>query len=208
MRSYLTGEIHAEWLDENEDFVRTDRQDIIWNSELGTQLRDWGQSLLKELAATAEVSTGQRTWDLFLEESNLKERLEKAPSIDRTIQESVLSAARSLVTRADRDAIKIPHYRERIVSLAYAIGPHRMLLATLNEVASQEDGATDVILGLFEKARLVEIYSLGQVAQERVDAVEQLQKLISNPATVERELQTTPRGSPVDNLSGLDATKL
>lgn len=43
MRSYLTGEIHAEWLDEEEDCIRTDRQDIIWNSELGAPLREWGR---------------------------------------------------------------------------------------------------------------------------------------------------------------------
>ena len=65
MRSYLTGAIHAEWLDEDEDSIRTDRQDIIWNSDLGTPLREWGRHLLKELAAKAGVSTGQRAWDLF-----------------------------------------------------------------------------------------------------------------------------------------------
>ena len=65
MRSYLTGAIHAEWLDEDEDFIRTDRQDIIWNSHLGTPFREWGRELLKELAASAEASTGQRAWDVF-----------------------------------------------------------------------------------------------------------------------------------------------
>ena len=54
-----------------------------------------------------------------------------------------------------------------MVRLAYAIGPHTTLLTTLDEVASLAEGATDVILDLFEKARLVEMYSLGQVAQER-----------------------------------------
>ena len=75
MRSYLTGAIHAEWLDEDEDSIRTDRQDIIWNSDLGTPLREWGRDLLKELAAKAEASTGRRAWELFLEESQLDERL-------------------------------------------------------------------------------------------------------------------------------------
>ena len=171
MRSYLTGAIHAEWLDEDEDFIRTDRQDIIWNSDLGTPLREWGRDLLKELAAKAEASTGQRAWDLFLEGSQLEERLRAAHPTDRAIRDSVLRAARSLVARADRDAIRSPSYRNRMVRLAYAIGPHTTLLTTLDEVAAQVDGATDVILDLFERARLVEMYSLGQVAQERVGAV-------------------------------------
>ncbi len=196
MRSYLTGAIHAEWLDEDEDFIRTDRQDIIWNSDLGAPLREWGRDLLKELAAKAEASTGQRAWDLFLEESRLDERLRAAHPTDRAIRESVLRAARSLVARADRDAIKNSNYRDRMVRLAYAIGPHTTLLTTLDEVASQADGATDVILDLFERARLVEMYSLGQVAQERVGAVEQLRRLVSSPSTVEKQLQKLIETAP------------
>ena len=196
MRSYLTGAIHAEWLDEDEDFIRTDRQDIIWNSDLGTPLREWGRQLLKELAAKAEASTGQRAWDLFLEESHLDERLRIAHPTDGAIRDSVLRAARSLVARADRDAIKNSSYRDRMVRLAYATGPHTTLLNTLDAVALQADGATDVILDLFERARLVEMYSLGQVAQERVEAIEQLRKLISNPSTVERQLQKLIETAP------------
>ena len=196
MRSYLTGAIHAEWLDEDEDSIRTDRQDIIWNSDLGTPFREWGRELLKELAANAEASTGQRAWDLFLEESLLDDRLRTAHPNDRAIRESVLRAARSLVTRADGDAIKDPEYRGRMVRLAYAIGPHTTLLTTLDEVASLADGTTDVILDLFERARLVEIYSLGQVAQERVGAIDQLQRLVSNPSTVESQLQKLIETAP------------
>ena len=196
MRSYLTGAIHAEWLDEDEDFIRTDRQDIIWNSDFGTPLREWGRELLKELAAKAEASTGQRAWDLFLEESQLDERLKAAHPKDKAIRDSVMRAARSLITRADRDSIKNPDYRDRMVRLAYAIGPHTTLLTTLDQVASSAEGPTDVILELFERARLVEMYSLGQVAQERVGAIEQLQRLVSNPSTIEGQLQRLIETAP------------
>ncbi len=196
MRSYLTGAINAEWLDEDEDFIRTDRQDIIWNSDLGTRLREWGRELLRELAAKAEAKTGERAWDLFLEESQLDKRLKTAHPNDRAIRDSVLRAARSLITRADRDSIKNPDYRARMVRLAYAMGPHTTLLTTLDEVASSADRPTDVILELFEKARLVEMYSLGQVAQERVDAIEQLQRLVSSPSTVEQQLQLLIETAP------------
>ena len=196
MRSYLTGEIHAEWLDEDEDFIRTDRQDIIWNSDYGTPLREWGRELLKELAARAEASTSRRNWDVFLEGSQLEERLKAAHPNDRAIRESVLAAAKSLVTRADPDSIGSSDNRNRIVRLAYAMGPHSTLLATLDEVAALTHGATDMILDLFEKARVVEIYSLGQVAQERVGAIEQLQRFISDPATVEKQLQKLIETAP------------
>lgn len=196
MRSYLTGAVHAEWIDEEEDLVSTDRQDIIWNSELGNSLREWGQNLLRELAAMAETSAGRRTWDIFLEQSKLEDRLQLALPNDKVVRDSVLRAAKMLVTRADRDALENPGYIDRVIRHAFALGPHSTLLATLEEVASLADGPVDLILDLFEKARLVEMYSLGQVAQERVGAVEQLKKLISNPATVESQLQELIEKSP------------
>ncbi len=44
MRSYLVGEVVAEWLDldNGEDLVKTDRQGIIWESEYGSAFRKWG----------------------------------------------------------------------------------------------------------------------------------------------------------------------
>ncbi len=196
MRSYLTGEIHAEWLDEEEDFIRTDRQDIIWNSDLGDPLREWGRKLLKELAAKAEASAGRRNWDVFLEGTGLDERLKTAHPNDKAIRDSVLAAARSLVAKADPDSLKDSNHRDRIVRLAYAIGPHSTLLATLEEVASLTDWSANVILNLFERASLVEMYSLGQVAQERVSVIEQLERLVSESSTVERQLQKLIETAP------------
>lgn len=196
MRSYLTGEIHAEWIDEQQDLIRTDRQDIIWNSELGDTFREWGREPLKELAGRAEASARQRVWDLFLETSQLQQRLQRALPKDAAVRDAVMRAAKSLVSRADRDAVQNPKFVERVVSLAYAVGPHSSLLATLDEVASSTTETVDAILELFEKARVVEIYSLGQVAQERVESVEQLFKLVSNPATTEDQLQKLVERAP------------
>lgn len=196
MRSYLTGEIHAEWLDQDEDIVRTDRQDIIWNSELGIALRNWGQELLRELAAKAESNARRRVWDVFLENSRLQERLERAFPRDAPLRDSVLRAARALVTRSDRDSVEDTKFLDRVVGLAFAVGPHRTLLETLDEIAAKTDEPVGAILDLFEKARVVEMYSLGQVAKERVEAVEQLRRLVSARSTVEDQLQRLIESAP------------
>ena len=195
MRSYLTGAIHAEWLDDEDDLVSTDRQDIIWNSEAGNALLDWGRELLKELARKASTSTARRAWDVFLEESQLEERLASSSLHDLNVRNSVLRAAKSLVTRADRDSIKDEAYRERMVNLAFAIGPYRMLLETLDNITASESAPADVILDLFERAAVVEAYALGQIARERVESIEQLRRLISERSTSERQLQVLIEGA-------------
>ena len=196
MRSYLTGEIHAEWLDEEEDCIRTDRQDIIWNSELGTPLREWGRDLLTELARRASDSAQKRVWDIFLAKSQLQLKLERALPNDRRTREEVTRIARLLVTRADRDALNDQDFVDRIVNFAYTVGPHSSLIETLEEVASLTGEPLDAIVHLFEQARLVEIYSLGQVARGRVGSIEQLRRLVSSPVTVEHQLQKLVENSP------------
>jgi len=48
VRSYLVGEVFAEWLDldEGDDFIRSDRQGILWESDYGYALRTWGAELI------------------------------------------------------------------------------------------------------------------------------------------------------------------
>ena len=191
MRSYLMGAVAAEWLDEDEDLIQTDRQDIIWNSEKGNSLREWGQDLIRELAAKAEKSKKERTWDIFLEKSRFSERLRVVhpENKDKPLRDAVWKAARVLVADADRDSIEDPNYIKRLIRLAYAIGPHHALLALLDEIAASSDGSKDTILNLFETASMVEMYSLGQVAYERVRVIEKLRQLISDHSTEERDLQ-------------------
>jgi len=39
VRSYLVGELHADWLDEEEDLIQTDRRDILWSTNLDRHLK-------------------------------------------------------------------------------------------------------------------------------------------------------------------------
>jgi hypothetical protein len=197
MRSYLVGVIHADWLDsEEEDLIRSDRQDIIWNSEKGEAFKTWGQKLIREIAGTAEVSIRAQVWEEFLAASNLQERLMRISPSDARFRDSVTRAARLLVGRQDREAIRDSNYMERIVQLAFNLGPHQDLLATLDEIASGSPETMAGIVALFEKAQVVEIYSLGQVAEERVRAVKELERLIGSATTTEPELQSLLESAP------------
>ena len=136
-----------------------------------------------------------RVWDLFLEESQLQARLSNSPLTDETVRDSVLRAARALVSRADRDSVKDETYRERMVNLAFAVGPYKTLLESLDSITSSPTAPANVILDLFERAAIVEIYALGQIARERVESIEQLRRLISDSSTNERQLQSLIEGA-------------
>jgi len=197
LRSYLVGVIHADWLDtKEEDLIRSDRQDIIWSSEKGEALQEWGQKLIKELASNAEASIGVQVWDEFLAKSRLQERLMLVSPRDGRFRESVLRAAKLLMARQDREALRNEDYVESIVTLAFNIGPHQDLLTTLDEISSTSPETMAGLVTLFEKAQIVEMYSLGQVAHERVKAVQELERLIGSATTTEPELQSLLESAP------------
>jgi hypothetical protein len=197
VRSYVVGEVHADWLDEGEDLIRSDRQDIIWNSERGDALQSWGQGLIKEIAAGSEARLNERTWEEFLSVSKLEERLQLASPKDAGFRDSVRRAAKLLVRRNDREAIlRDPDYVQGILDLSFAIGPHEDLLRTLNEASTSTSTTLGSLIGLFSKARVAEVYSLGQVASERIRVVNQLERLINDGRTLERDLQELVEQAP------------
>jgi hypothetical protein len=194
LRSYIVGEVHAEWLDTgDDDLVRSDRQDIIWSSEKGEALRRWGQALIKNIAKRAEASVQRRGWSEFLERSQLTERLAK---VDPPLRQAVTDAARVLVQRTDREALRDPDFVESAVQLAWAIGPHRTLLEALHLAAAEGMADLPKLLDLFRQARIAEVHSLGQVARERLDALDRLRDLIRSGTTAEFELQKLIEEAP------------
>ena len=48
--SYLVGEINAEFLDDKEDLIATNRQSLIWESPQGNALKKWGTETLKNIS--------------------------------------------------------------------------------------------------------------------------------------------------------------
>ncbi|MCC0098385.1 ATP-binding protein [Streptomyces flavotricini] len=196
IRSYLVGEIHAEWLDQNEDLIRSDRQDIIWSSEVGDALKRWGQAVIKELAKRGKNALAKQVWTDFEQTTNLEERLKQEAPGDKAYQESVKQAAKLLVSDRDREAASDPKQAEKIVDLAKTIGPHKTLLEALHEVSEVSDSPLDIILGLFQKARIAEMYSLGQVASERIEVVNKLSSMINDGTTLEQPLQELLEQAP------------
>ncbi|MFE3825250.1 ATP-binding protein [Streptomyces sp. NPDC059092] len=196
LRSSIVGELHAEWLDEDEDLVRSDRQDIIWSSDLGEALSQWGQALMKELARRSEEHIRRAKTRFFMETSSLEQRLIEAAPADPVYRDSVKEAAALLVRDTDNDSLQNPEHVERISNLAMSLGPHRSLLQALREVADTTETTVDAVMDLFQKAHIAEMYSLGQVAAERLEVVAKLEALISDGRTLERPLQELIEQAP------------
>lgn len=199
IRSYLTGEIRADWLDvdTDEDLIHTGRQDILWDSEKGTAFREWGQGLLRELGKTSFAPMRERTSKIFLEKSKLEERAKKMYG-DSPVSATVLKLGKAFGVIASRESLQDQQYVDKLAEIVLSVAPHSTLVDTLTKISQAPlNEPMDVIVQIFNDAKLAEEASLGQVARERVTSIRKLEQMIeANPPVDERTLQALLESAP------------
>ena len=196
-RSYVVGEIHAEWLDSDEldDLIRTDRQAILWDSDFGNALRQWGMKLIRDVAKLAAGPRRINSATKFLIKSDIERRSE-ARYGPGAIHRAVMALSKQIGGFAHEDDLDDGEYVEGLAELVLSVAPHTALVESFKTIAGKADANMDDLLDLFGDTRIAEMASYAQIAAERVQAVEQLMAVIDDPSTVEGDLQKLIANAP------------
>jgi hypothetical protein len=191
VRSYLVGELHADWLDEWDDLIRTDRQDILWSHELGQAFEKWGQAVVKRLGTLTREPTRKKSWELFKELSKIENRIDEAfPSGgQRSIRENTLEIAKTIAKTTREDELREPEHIESVVQLSLLLGPHITLDQKLREAAETKDSPLAVITDILRTARTAELSSFGRIADDRVRVIKKVESLKDTAKTLEAAFQ-------------------
>lgn len=202
IRSYLVGEVHAEWIDDDagDDLIRTDRQDILWDSELGDALRTWGASLIRELGTAARKPRRERVKSSFLERSKIAELARKRYG-DEAIVDAAVELGEQIGGFAAEDELEDDTYVSDLSEVILSVAPHRALIGAFQEFAQQALNldapvALETLADLFGKTRVAEMASYSQIASERVRVIQELEKLLDAKTTDEAALQRIITGGP------------
>lgn len=183
MRSYLVGQVNADWLDrdDGEDLIRTDRQGIIWDSEYGNALRGWGAELIKEIGAASRAPRRKRVSDIFLEKSDIEDKA-RAKYKDVEIVDAALDLAKKIGGFAAEDELTDPNYITELSTVILNIAPHTALMDAFQRFEADLTLHGEVTIAnlqnLFGKTRVAEMASYGQIAHERVRVVRKLEKIV------------------------------
>lgn len=182
MRSYLVGQVEAEWLDldEGEDLVRTDRQDILWDSDYGQLLRRWGAELIKEIARISREPRRVRVRDEFLKKSKIEERA-RARFGDKQVSRVAVELAKKFGGFAAEDELNDAVYVEDLSQIILSVAPHQALMEAFHEFSNQAtkgDVSIEQMLDIFNKAQLAELASYAQIAAQRVRVIKELEQII------------------------------
>lgn len=192
IRSYLVGEVHADWLDqdEGEDLIKTDRQDIIWDSDYGQALKRWGKERLKELGKLSFKPRRRKVRKQFLDVANVRERAEERYG-DARVVETAMELAKQIGGLAAEDELEDEEYVSAMTDVILSVAPHQTLIEAFQEFSERAvDGSVslDSLVDLFDRTRVAEMASYSQVAAQRVRSIERLEKVIDD-AVDEQVLQ-------------------
>ena len=178
--SYIIGELHVEFVDENEDTIGTNRNALVWDTEANTALKAWGQRQVNKIArqwAEKRSEDNQRT----LEKSQLYRQFKKKAD------ELGKRRARKLADRLVRQSIQnnptaLPDELRPIIQMSLDFLEFDAFAELAAELVDADVRDTRAILGLFREWQVVEAMEMTRVAKGRIATIEKLQNLIDSDA--------------------------
>ncbi|MDT5268423.1 MAG: hypothetical protein QOH49_609 [Acidobacteriota bacterium] len=197
IRSYLVGEVTAEWLDEGEDLIRSDRQNILWDSDYGRALAQWGAGLVKQIGRISRAPRREKTRDIFLTKSDFVTRA-NARFSDREVVDAAIELAGRVGSFAAEDELEDDIYVADLVDVILSVAPHKALMEAFQDFNKQAAGGAATIeqlADLFGKTRVAELASYSQIAVERVRAIRELERIVTSKVS-ESEFQKLIADAP------------
>ncbi len=198
VRSYLVGEIHADWLDESEDLIQTDRRDILWSHELGAAFQEWGQKVVLHIGQITRDPMRQAMIQRFIEVGNVKEKVHEAfpQEEQKELRHNAIEVAKLLGKSLRGDELSDPQAVEDMVQLSLLLAPLRTLDEMLRDAADADVTPLSIVNDILRTARLAETVTFGRQVKKRLEIIHRLESLKDMVDTPEAELQKLIESAP------------
>ncbi len=198
VRSYLVGELHADWIDDDEDLIQTDRRDILWSEELGREFELWGQGIVALVGERSRGPERKKVWEDFCRTGDVLNRIERSYPGERwkPIREKTIQLARLLGERLRPAEAREKAYVDSVVLYSITLAPYVTLDDALTKAAGEEKTAMAAMTGILRTARVAELSSYGMIAEKRVNVIERVTEMKDDRGTRERELQELIEEAP------------
>ena len=198
VRSYLVGELHADWLDEDDDLIQTDRRDILWSDELGAAFEKWGQRIVQRIGTLSRDPMRKAALDMFFETGQVEERVRDAyPSNnEEPIRKQAVEVAKTFGRTVSRSNAEDREMVKDLVDLSITLAPHVTLDGMMRKAAEQTETPLAALSAILRTARIAELSSFGRIAQDRLKVIDRLETLKDHTETKEDSLQNLIEDAP------------
>lgn len=172
---YMVGEINADFLDENEDLIVSNRSSVIWDSTEGAALKEWGARKLRSIAADWGAKRKEKREKEALQDPELNKWFERLKIPEQRI-------ARKLIHAITADSTLPATRVTELVGFMKESFDYQVFREIVNEISEVPSGSDAKLISLFEEWSLIEAREVLRVAEGRLAAISQLETYIQNNA--------------------------
>lgn len=190
---YLTGEVQADFIDEIDDLIATDRGTIRWEDPLAAPLKEWGRGKVRELLQ-AWTSKRRRAKIMTPKVSRCLEQAEKLPEKESKMFKVVVNRICS-VPQLDKDE-EGRDIVDEIVEFAYNAMTNRSFLdaiRTLNTASSQDIEKFSEILSEWD---IIEAVNTAHLVKGRIEIIRKFKQMVDDKVPEKPDMQNYLREHP------------
>ncbi|VAW33415.1 Heat shock protein G homolog, partial [hydrothermal vent metagenome] len=184
--SYLIGELHAEFVDAEEDSIGTTRNSLVWDTEANIALKDWGQREVNKIAREWAAKR-QADNEAALEENPLYIKF-KARADEIGNRRATKIADKFVRSVVKRNVIGDVKDQESIIQSSLDWLEFDAFQEIAEDLADTNVHDIEQLLALFREWEVVEAKEMAKVSNGRVSTIQKLQDLIDQNALEVPEL--------------------
>lgn len=203
---YMTGEVIANWLDDKEDLVATDRAGVMWEHPFAHPLQQWGQTKVKELLEKWVEGRTKEKIEHLKQRTPFIERVEKFPPRERRELTKAIQKLAEIPTIDDQRLQDLVEFLVR----AYE---NEHFLEVIRQLNTANPSALAEVLKLLAEWDVLEAVATAQIVRGRLEIIDKFEKLIQLDAREKPEMHDfleahpwliDPTWTMVDHERGLD----
>jgi hypothetical protein len=193
--AYLVGELHAEFLDREEDLVATGRRSVVWEKWPASRLREWINEKIRKTCQEWAQRRREKKMKTVRELPTYKERIAKLPSRERKIVDGFLAKM------AEREDVELGSIEKVADFLAGGV-EYQSFLDLMEAMEKAGVSKPEVVIEFFKEWETLDAIEMIRVVEGRLEAIEKFQELVTLKA---KEVPTLHKFI-VDNPWLLDPT--
>ncbi len=183
---YLTGEVKADFLDEDIDLIATDRGSVRWEDPVAVSLKKWGQKKIKELLESwtdkrREEKTKSQKISAYLEKAD------KLPDRERKIFKKVVDRICD-IPQIDKDK-EGKDIADDLVEFVYNALTNRSFLETIRKLNATSTEDIQELNKALSEWDILELVHTANLVVGRVEVIRTFKQLIKSKAREKPDMQ-------------------
>ena len=186
---YMTGEVTADQLDKDQDYIGTDRQGIVWSEPLPEALLKWGEKKIRDVL---------RLWAEERSKANEKKLVDTLTALDDTVESRIArlrpieqSEARQVIGKlaSIESVTDEPERAKELLDLVLRAFEDSSFFALIKALGKTDQAQRDEVLKLVTELDVFETVKLAEVVRGRVGVIRKFKEMIDKDVPEKPDMQ-------------------